>query len=253
VQVGTQLIDVGGHRLSARVAGTAEPVVVLEAHLGGDKSVWKKVWREVATFSTVCLYDRAGLGNSEPGPVPRTIHRTTQDLRRLLRALSPAPPYVLVGHSFGGLIIQAFARRYPTLIGGVVLVDSTHAQQATRLEPLLTPTGRAEFNAVRGAPNPEFVRLHRWEEAALRYGAFPSVPLRVLTSLVPVAAMQQFAAPGAARRAMAMIDRELARLSPRGRLIPVANSGHFIQLDQPDLLARQIRAVVREVRGKGSR
>lgn len=244
----TNLVDVGGHRLSVRLAGSGQQVVVLESHLGGTKSAWRKVWRQVAGLGTVCVYDRAGLGESEAGPLPRTLGRATLDLHRLLRRLSLSPPFVLVGHSFGGLIIQAFAKRYPKLVGGVILVDSTHADQERRLGPLLKPSATTRMEARRRAANPEHFDLSRLSADVGRYGPFPAVPLRVLTAPVPADVMKGFAAPRTARRVLADLDRELAALSPGGRLIKVSNTSHFIQIDRPDVVLRQIDAVINELR-----
>lgn len=242
------MVDVGGHRLSARLTGTGRPVVVLEAHLGGSKSVWKKVWRDIARFTTVCVYDRAGLGDSDPGAPPRTIVAASEDLRRLLERLSPLPPYVLVGHSFGGLIVQAFARRYPKLVCGIVLVDSSHADQLNRLWRLLTPKGRVEVMASLRAPNAERIDLRRSEALARRPGCLPHVPLRVLYAPAPAYAMEQFPDRRAARRVIAEMERELSDLAPQGRLVRVSRSGHFIQLDRPEVVIRHIRAVVNQAR-----
>src|ERR1700704_5913385 len=109
----TRLIDVGGRHLKARLAGHGKPLVVFESHFAGTMVTWRKVWPQVATFTAVLAYDRAGLGGSDAGPFPRTAYRVADDLWRLLSRATLPPPYVLVGHSFGGLFAQGFARRYP--------------------------------------------------------------------------------------------------------------------------------------------
>jgi pimeloyl-ACP methyl ester carboxylesterase len=248
-----QLIDVGGHRLSIRIAGVGQPVVVLEAPFCSSKRVWKSIWREVAKFTTVVAYDRAGLGESEPGPIPRTAYRCADDLRRLLRGSKIRPPYVLVGHSWGGLMVQVFARRYPALVGGMVLVDSSHVDQFTRLDKFTTAQGHEEAIVFRSGPNPEHVNLWLSEAQARMAGPFPRIPLRALSAPFPPEAMVQF--DGHRREARAVINRlnqELGALSPLGRQVPVTNTGHFIQLDRPDVVIRNIRRVVADVRNRDS-
>lgn len=246
-----QLVDVGGHRLSVRIAGVGQPAVVLEAPFCSSKWVWKSIWREVAKFTTVVVYDRAGLGESEPGPIPRTAYRCAEDLRRLLRGSKIPSPYVLVGHSWGGLMVQVFARRYPALVCGMVLVDSSHVDQFKRLDKFTTAKGHEEAIAFRQGPNPEHVDMWRSEAEARRAGPFPRIPLRALSAPLPAEAMVQF--DGHRRQARAVINRlhqELARLSPLGRHVPVTNTGHFIQLDRPDVVIRNIRRMVSLVRNR---
>jgi pimeloyl-ACP methyl ester carboxylesterase len=246
-----EMIDVGGHRLSVRIAGTGRPAVVLEAPFSSSKWVWKSVWRDIAKFTTVVVYDRAGLGESEPGPIPRTAFRCAKDLRRLLHRSKIGPPYVLVGHSWGGLIVQVFARRYPALVCGMVLVDSSHVDQFKRLDKFTTAKGHEEAIAFRQGPNPEHVDMWLSEAQARRAGRFPRIPLRALSAPMPPEAMVQF--DGHRREARAVINRlnqELAKLSPLGRPVRVTSTGHFIQLDRPDAVIRNIRSVVSAVRNR---
>jgi pimeloyl-ACP methyl ester carboxylesterase len=96
-------IDVGGYRLCARCAGEGSPAVVIEAGLGEGLSEWAGVQKEVAAFARVCAYDRAGVGRSDPGPKPRTSQQMVKELHALLNNAHLDGPYVLVGHSLGGL------------------------------------------------------------------------------------------------------------------------------------------------------
>lgn len=129
------LIDVGGHRLHCRCTGTGEPVVVFEAGIAASSVSWSLVQPEVAKFARACSYDRAGLAWSDPGPRARSIPGFVADLRRLLDGAGVGPPYVLVGHSFGGLIIRAFARAYPGDVAGLVFVDTLHPEEWMSLSP----------------------------------------------------------------------------------------------------------------------
>src|SRR4051812_26628883 len=120
-----QMVDVGGYRLHINCVGAGSPTVVIEAGQGDSSVSWSSwVQPRVATTTRVCTYDRAGMGYSDPGPLPRTAERFAQELHTLLLRADEPGPYVLVGHSLGGLTVRIFAHEYPADVLGVVLVDS---------------------------------------------------------------------------------------------------------------------------------
>jgi pimeloyl-ACP methyl ester carboxylesterase len=124
-----QLVDVGGHELHIYCTGEGNPTVILESALAGTSSLWGWVQPEVAKGTRVCAYDRAGSGWSEAGPKPRDGQRVATELHTLLDKAGIAGPYVLVGHSLGGLYVRTYAHQYPDDVAGVVLVDSSHPDQ----------------------------------------------------------------------------------------------------------------------------
>jgi pimeloyl-ACP methyl ester carboxylesterase len=137
-----QLIDVGGYRLHMHCSGTAQPgspTVILEAGGGMASPNWAWVQSTVAATTRVCAYDRAGYGWSDPGPTPRDARQVGQELHTLLERAAIAGPYVLVGHSIGGLYVHTYTAQYPDEVAGLVLVDSSHPDQLAR-----APANRAE-------------------------------------------------------------------------------------------------------------
>jgi len=138
------MVDVGGYRLHIACVGQGGPTVVLDAALGNMSAHWARVQQEVATTTRVCAYDRAGLGWSEPGPGPRDAAHITSELHTLLGNAGIPGPYIMVGHSFGGLYTQLYAARYPEQVAGAVLVESSHPQQFTRL-----PDGPQNYEMAR--------------------------------------------------------------------------------------------------------
>ena len=118
-----KLIDLGTHRLHMLEAGNSGPTVVLEAGLMSTVLSWSALQAELARTYRVVAYDKAGLGWSDRGPMPRTADRIVEELHLLLERAGIPPPYILVGHSFGGLTMPLFAARYPHETAGVVLVD----------------------------------------------------------------------------------------------------------------------------------
>src|SRR5215213_742837 len=138
------LVNVGGYSLHINCVGEGSPTVILESALGAMSAHWVRVQQVVAETTRVCAYDRAGMGWSEPGPEPRDARQISSELHTLLRDADTEGPYVLVGHSYGGLYARMYAARYPNEVAGVVLVDSSHPEQFTR-----SPQGRAMYEQTR--------------------------------------------------------------------------------------------------------
>lgn len=124
-----RLIDVGGYRIHLWCTGatsTRRPTVVLSSGAGGFALDWALVQPALATSNRVCSYDRAGFGWSDPGPTPRTLRQEVAELHAALVAAREQAPFVMVGHSMGGLVVRLFAERHAEEIAGMVLVDATH-------------------------------------------------------------------------------------------------------------------------------
>ncbi len=154
------LFDVGGRRLHLLCSGqrrAGQPTVLLEAGLGSWSFYWRLVQPEAARFARVCAYDRAGMGWSERGPEPRSAERIAQELYALLGEAGESGPYVLVGHSLGGLLVREFARQHPEQVAGMVLVDSAHEDQLQRI-----PSARRETERS--------IRAMRYLSVAGRFG-----------------------------------------------------------------------------------
>ena len=245
------LVDIGaGRRIEVYCsaagsgAGAEDPIVILDAGLGNTASVWNQVVGLVQPFATVCAYNRAGQGLSDPRPLPHGAGSAVQDLHLLLEAARLPPPYVLVGASFGGLDVQLFARRYPTEVAGVVLVDSIAPGWDDRLEALLSPAQVAERRAI---PNGEDLTNENIRASEAEVGAatapFPAVPLVVLRHGV--------AFPGGpdwptrqVEELWTALQAGLADLSPTSVTLVAALSGHRIHELQADLVVDAIHAIV---------
>jgi pimeloyl-ACP methyl ester carboxylesterase len=125
----------GNLSLSIDCRGEGSPTVVLDSGLGVPAVGWNPVQKEVAKFARVCSYDRAGYGWSDASSVPRTSLEIAKELHALLEAANEKGPYILVGHSFGGFNVRVYNGQYPNDVVGVVLVDSSHEDQLSRLPP----------------------------------------------------------------------------------------------------------------------
>lgn len=122
-------MDIGGYRLHILCLGEGSPAVILESGAADFSLQWGLVQPQVASFTRVCVYDRAGFGWSDPGPYAHTSDVIVDELHRLLHEAGVDPPYVMVGHSFGGMNVRLYAHRYPDEVAGMVLLDALHEAQ----------------------------------------------------------------------------------------------------------------------------
>jgi len=130
-----QLYDVGGHKLHLYCTGEGSPTVILEAGAASPALAWYLVQEKVAGFTRVCSYDRAGFGWSDPGSGPLSSEQVAANLHNLLETAQVSGPYILVGHSAGGVYIRSYTRQYPSEVLGLVFVDSSHESQNLRFPP----------------------------------------------------------------------------------------------------------------------
>ena len=131
-----QLVDVGGYSLHIHCTGAeGGPTVVVDAGNGDFSVTWMGIQREVEKSARICTYDRAGYGWSDVSPHPRTATQMSNELHQLLINADVKPPYILVGHSLGGLNVRVYASLYPDEVAGMILVDAGHEDQLQRLPP----------------------------------------------------------------------------------------------------------------------
>jgi pimeloyl-ACP methyl ester carboxylesterase len=272
-----QRFNVGGYWLNLDCSGQGSPTVILDSGVGEPARIWALVQPQIAKFTRVCSYDRAGYGWSDSGPEPRTSSRMVEELHTLLAQAGITAPFIFVGHSFGGLNVHLYAAKYPGQVAGVVLVEASHPDQEAKgfklpvsplasLDPVLLRLGilRALF-VLDGAPHiprtlrdeleylmlqPKAIAADRDEirgfnasAAAVRAaGNLGDKPLIVLTG-----------AYSAQRRPrlhdvwIRELQPDLVRLSTRGKQI-VVNAGHYIPLQQPEAVVQAVKEVIVESR-----
>jgi pimeloyl-ACP methyl ester carboxylesterase len=234
-----------GRRMELECSGSG-PVVVLDAGLGNEMDVWFAVVPLVDDVATVCRYNRAGLGRSDPRPEPHGSASAVADLHELLTAAGLKPPWAVVGASFGGLHANLFARTYPNEVRGIVLVDAIAPKWNAGLEALLTP---ALVEARHAIPNGEPISnedLRASDAVVATAPSFPPVKLVVLRHGRPFPPIDDDPAwPTDRVEALwATLQGELAALSPTSVEILAERSGHRIHQDQPKLVADAIAAIL---------
>lgn len=279
-----ELVDVGGHRLHLYCLGEGSSTVILETGLDYSSNVlvWALVQPQVAKITRVCAYDRAGFGWSDDGPPPRDSQRIVQELKFLLTNAGIAPPYVLAGHSLGGLHMRLFAHTYPEDVTALVLIDASHEEQVNRLPPEVIESGEEEmalYHVCRFVAPLGLVRLlHVFDNSALPLDLQPaadslSYQSRLCRSVwaeyegtwtlaeqlagteslgdLPLVVLSRGKKPDADDLLAQETDviwqemqKEHVARSSNGRQIIAEESGHFIQLEQPELVVDALRGVL---------
>ena len=265
------LVDIGGYRLHLWCTGDGAPAVILDTGLGGSSADWGFVQPDVARFTRVCSYDRAGMGYSDPGPSPRTARRIASELAELLVRGGIAGPVVLVGASIAGFDVRVFASDHPERAAGLVLVDASHEDQAhdvpqmARFVPLLSTIGVLRLFGVSFGQSIEslapsvrqFARATSFRAAGYQTAADEIIHIRQSASevrssrrtlTIPVLVIT---GGRGADENWRQLQRDQASLSERGCLMIAQESGHVVSVDQPEVVVDAIRIVVETARGHG--
>jgi pimeloyl-ACP methyl ester carboxylesterase len=274
-----QLVDVGGYRLHIHCTGTGSPTVVIDAGLGDWSTGWGFVQPEVAKTTRVCTYDRAGWAWSEPGPLPRDAAHFSKELHTLLKNANIPGPYIMVGHSLGGLTVRVFVHDYPAEVVAVVLIDSMTPQQFAKSPTEIQPqadTQSRPFNPLVLLGRLGIVRLLANVKPL---GILPAAPpnpeayyaMGVRPQNIQALIDESRGMPAAGAQASAVKSfgdlplivltarlndipgwpawqTELLQLSSNSQQLFAENSGHNIEFDEPDAAVKAILQMVHQVR-----
>jgi len=263
------IVNIGTHSLYIRCTGKGNPTVVIDTGVGDTSERWQSIQAQVAQVTRVCTYDRAGYGSSEPGPLPRHSQRAADELKQLLENAGVGEPYVLVGHSLGGLNVQVFANRYPDLVAGLLLLDpaplpfitgqafpelyrmfeqqaaeSQQMAEAARQSTDAEAQAQADYLEAAASEHAALVTESASQVAAIE--SFGDIPLVVIGSGKPTPAF------GAAAEEFQQFwieqSRALAAKSTNGTFVLAPESSHYLHEDAPDVVLDAIRQMVERVR-----
>jgi pimeloyl-ACP methyl ester carboxylesterase len=283
-----RMVDVGGFRLHLVCEGEGSPAVILEAGAADAWLTWHQIQPELGRLTRVCSYDRAGIGYSDPGPRPRSRRRAVEELRTLLARAGVPPPYVLVGHSFGGSSARLHALLHPEEVAGLVLVESSHedhwlraprefrqrnldrmneerleAEKAERGEampailaiPGLSWWERRQLSAVNRRPAWYLASFEESQMSEASRAEFAGLPRTLDLPLVVLSAGRRVRPEWRSLelherwvRIAAELQADLASRSTRSRHVVVPDAGHSLHWDRPDVVVEEVREVVREAR-----
>lgn len=253
--------DVGGYSLHLKCVGEGEPTVLIDAGMGEppiESGSWSKVIPAVATAMRICIYDRAGLGTSDPpAKTPRTISDLTADLNALLIESGINGPLILVGHSIGGMNIRVYAKNQPQRVNGIVLVDSAVPEQWDNWLAILPEESSNEPQSIAGArehlqsmisnpdSNPERIDIAKSRSQVSSVTSLGSIPIVVLThspkwKMVPDLPEDVLSRVEAESQ---ILQKKLLTLSNRSVQHVSGNAGHYIQADDPDLVISAIKSL----------
>ncbi len=234
-------IDVGGHSLNLRIGGHGSPAVIFEGGFGEGIAGWSLVQKEIANFAQTVSYDRAGLGQSELGPKPRSARQIATELHTALQNAGVKPPYVLVGHSLGGPYVRVFSDLYPKEVAGMVLLDPS--QEAFDDWTKAHPDGKQKEVDAQIAKAPEGLRAE-WAgiDEAYAQARAAKLPAGIPVTLITAGLQENVSAE--ARAAWIEKHSEWIAKVPRGKHLFAEKSGHFIQLQEPIMVINAIREIV---------
>lgn len=265
-------INLGSHSLHVVVVGTGSPAVVFDGGIGAHCDEYRELQDRIAATTTVVTYDRAGYGSSEIGPLPRDSRSEVEELRTLLAKLKVPPPYILVGHSLGGLNIQVFAGLHPEEVAGMVLLDpppsrfilgeeyrelASMAAQMTEEWQGIADCDLSSENEEDKA-NAEFFQMIASEhremfnssaKQASRIASFDSIPLVVVASGVPNPMFGDVAE--SYQIFWAKESEALVAKSSQGQFVFAETSSHRLHDDVEDLLADKIQSMVSTLKSLG--
>ncbi|WP_246025997.1 alpha/beta fold hydrolase [Peribacillus cavernae] len=232
-------IELNGFKLFTKyyVQNRGKPTIVMDAGYGDYSKTWDTLIPEAANLTRVFVYDRAGLGKSEKSPNPRTSAEMVKELNDLLQKSKIKPPYILVGHSFGGVNVRLYATEFPEKVAGVILVDSTPADYRERF----LPTMPAEFQE---AYKKQFILEGTYDEfmeslnqlSENRY--LGSIPLIVLS------AGKKAYYSTESQALWHKMQKEILGISENSELIIAENSAHYIQNDRPEIVIGAIKRLI---------
>lgn len=256
-----QKVDVGGYALRIRCTGYESPTVVIETAfgapgVGGETSSWTHVVNEIEKKTRICVYDRAGLGSSDVAPGEnRTSKDLAEDLHTLLVKAHVPGPYILVAHSLGGFNVRVFANEYADEVAGMVLVDSSHPDQWSAINILLPPESDEpeslkRLRTIPPASLPEKMDIPTSINQVRAVKSLGNLPLVVITHS-PTMLIDPSLSPelsGKIEQIWEDLQNDLANLSSNSTHIIATRAGHYIQVDEPQLVIDAILRMIDEAR-----
>lgn len=232
-------IPISKCKLYARLVGenNGKPTVIMDAGYGDYSKAWNSVLVEISMLSSVLIYDRAGLGKSESSSNPRTSREMVKELKELLGEAKIKPPYLLAGHSFGGVNMRMFAAEYPNEVCGLVLIDSTPEDYRERFLPAMSQDFQQAYNK-------QFVYEGNYDEFMESLKQLKDTRQKLNVPLIVLSAGKKAHYSMESQKLWNEMQREILKISSDGELVIAENSAHYIQNDEPELVVWAIKKLI---------
>ncbi|MGG3915350.1 alpha/beta fold hydrolase [Rossellomorea vietnamensis] len=234
------LVPINNFKLYAKLIGKKnnKPTLVMDAGYGDYSKAWDSVIGELSEITEVLVYDRAGLGRSGKSPNRRTSREMVIELKDLLSSLDVKPPYLFVGHSFGGVNVSVYAHEYPEEVAGLVLVDSTPGDYRERFLPTMTSDFQEAYRK-------QFVREGSYEEFMESLGQLKEYEETLSMPVIVLSAGKKDHYSEASQELWNDMQREMALISSKGEVVLAKNSAHYIQRDEPQVLIKAVEKLIK--------
>ncbi|PUU89355.1 alpha/beta fold hydrolase [Halanaerobium sp.] len=239
---------INNHRIYYKHCQNGKPTVIFESGLGDDSSTWKEVQAELSSITSTFSYDRTGTGKSESKDDPKSGIDIVQNLTKIVDKTSLGPPFILVGHSFGGLISRLFASINPDNVAGMVLIDAAPVNKEISFQNVLK--GKEKEKIIKYLKNPnlnnEMLDKIKTYKQVLKYKNTFNFPLTVI-----IRGLAKCYGPNWPEAKLLEIEQELQldykNLSDSNKTVIAEKSGHYIHLDEPELVINEIKEMINKI------
>ncbi|MFF2755709.1 alpha/beta fold hydrolase [Psychrobacillus sp. NPDC058041] len=232
-------VQLSDFQLFAKLTGEnkGKPTVVMDAGYGDSSKAWDSIISDISMLTEVLIYDRAGLGKSEKSSKSRTSSEMVKELNELLYRAKIKHPYILVGHSFGGVNARLYATEYPNEVSGLILVDSTPEDYREKF----LPTMSKEF---REAYNKQFVYEGNYEEFMGSLKQVKESRRKLNVPLIVLSAGKKAHYSEESQKLWNEMQKEILEISSNSEFIVAENSAHYIQNDEPEVVIDAIKRMI---------
>lgn len=247
-----RIVNFDEYQIHIKETGKGKPTVIIEAGLGSGYDAYDTLQTAISSLTKVVSYDRPGLGESSKSPNPRTLSNYINELRLLLQKEGIEPPYILVGHSLGGLIMRYYAHKYPKEVTGLVLIDcipdgwinyimSTHSkEEIEELNKVINP----ELNNSKGVIKDEWQEFQNNCELIKGVQLLKNIPIRLITAIQYGNEQKALGYHPEDMQIWAQMQANIMANSTNAKQIITDNSGHSVQLTEPELIIDAIKELV---------
>lgn len=235
-------VQISDCKLYAKIVGEhdGKPTVIMDAGYGDFSKAWASVIGDISLLTNVLIYDRAGLGKSETSANPRTSREMVKELKELLIVAKIKPPYILVGHSFGGVNMRMFATEFQHEVCGLVLVDSTPEDYRERFLPTMSPDFQQRYNK-------QFVYEGDYDEFMESLKQLKETRKKLNVPVIVLSAGKKAQYSKESQALWNEMQREILGISSEGELVIAENSAHYIQKDEPEVVVSAIKKLIHTI------